>query len=196
MTKITMMNEDANTDLDMQNISMQEVSGIGIHYEQPQADADDLMFLINQTNDQNKDAVKQAEDEYQNELRHQREAELLEAQRKEEEENMRRYEKEQEIIQERERLEAEAEAERLRLEEEKRQKSLLNKFKNKAGNIAEDAKNLAEGVNAMDISMPDANVSFWQTISLAKKIAISAGIFIAYNACSLLLAYIIIGGLV
>lgn len=187
MTKITMMNEDIT--IEKQDVTMQEVSAIGLTQQNEQVDADDLLYLINQTNDSNKDAVSKAEAAFQDELNRQKEEEERLKREKEEAENLRRFNAEQAMIEERERREREEEEARLLEEQRRRENSFGNRLKNKTGKLTGKAKNAVDGAELPNIRSP-----LQKTFSILKKVCIAAGVFILYNICSLTLAYFIIGG--
>ena len=57
MTKITMM--DSN--IEDNDVKMQEISGMGIIEDTEDVNAEDLLYLINKTNAENKDVVNEEE---------------------------------------------------------------------------------------------------------------------------------------
>lgn len=179
MTKITMM--DSN--IEDNDIKMQEISGMGITDDTEDVNAEDLLFLINKTNSENKDAVDEEEKQRLAEKEKQKQLEEEEYQKRLQEENLKRFNEEQRLKEERLKAEAEETERQKQLELEKQEKSIKNRLK----------------TATMKDSMPEANfdtnkisTGVVKTVAIVKKIVAVIGIFLLYNITSWTLAYFLV----
>lgn len=175
MNKITMLDEQEQKSVE--EISMQEISGIGISQTEETSE-EELLGLMNALKQKTQSMTSEEELLLREKERLEKEKEERDRKRKEEEANRLRYEEEQRMIREREEEERRLEQERLEAERLKREASLSYKIR----------QGLASR-SAVDLS-PIGKLFF-----ITKRIIIAVIVFAIYNATSIATASFIIGRL-
>lgn len=177
MNKITML--DSSEQENVENMSMQEISGMGIS-QVPETSDEDIMDLVASLNKKTQGVTSEQEMLLREKERLEREKEEKERQRRIEEANRIRYEEEQELIRQREEEERKAEEARLEAERLKREAKLSYK--------------IMKGLSAKKADLSDlSGVS--KVFYTLKRVGIAIVVFALYNFTSIMTASFIIGRL-